>query len=354
MRALAIALVVAACSAPAPLPELAAAEHQARAGEIDRALASYRAAQVTCQAIRIARRRHEACGQALVEEAELLVDSGRIDQAIAAYEAIPAKTDNDPPPSATGVYRAGVLRLERAEAQTPADAAGERAAWTLLWRVVTEFPDEAFAGDAVERLLRDGRGRDPRALFAQFSTAIGALGDTQVADNLLWAEADLAAHELGEPAAARALYDRIPEDHPDSGFRDDARWFGAALSRQLGDGAGAAQRLRALLATREVAIGAGSYFSIWLDNAQLELGRVLRDDLHDLPGAIGAFRRLGVDYPASILRDDALIELAETLALAGDPPGACAALRALRSQWPDSKFLFERGPALAARIRCRQ
>jgi hypothetical protein len=29
------------------------------------------------------------------------------------------------------------------------------------------------------------------------------------------------------------------------------------------------------LATREVAFGAGSYFSIWLDDAQLELGKIL-------------------------------------------------------------------------------
>lgn len=350
-RAIAIALI-AACSAPAPLPELAAAERQARAGDVDQALASYRAAQASCAAIRIARQRREACGQALVGEAELLVDAGRIDDAIRAYAAIPDKAEHDPPPSATGLYRAGVLRLARAEASTPPDAAEEKAAWTLLWQVVTDYPDEAFAGDAVERLLHDGRDRDARALFDQFATVAGALADTQVADNLLWAMADLAAHELGEPAAARALYDRIPEDHPDSGLRDDARWKAAQISRQLGDGAGAATRLRALLATREVAFGAGSYFSVWLDNAQLELGLVLRDDLHDLAGAAAAFRRLGKDYPASVLRDDAQIELADTLAAAGDTTGACAALRELQKTWPDSKFMLARGPALAARLGC--
>ncbi|MCE9579519.1 MAG: hypothetical protein K8W52_40735, partial [Deltaproteobacteria bacterium] len=171
-RAVAFGVLASACSAPAPLPELAAAERQARAGDVDQALASYRAAQVSCTGIRIARRRREACGQALVGEAELLVDAGRVDEAITAYAAIPDKVDHDPPPSATGLFRAGVLRLARAEATTPPDAAEEKAAWTLLWQVVTDYPDEAFAGDAVERLLHDGLDRDARALFAQFSSVM--------------------------------------------------------------------------------------------------------------------------------------------------------------------------------------
>ena len=33
------------------------------------------------------------------------------------------------------------------------------------------------------------------------------------------------------------------------------------------------------MATREVSLMVGSYFSVWLDDAQLLLGRILRDDL---------------------------------------------------------------------------
>src|SRR5262249_5841524 len=160
-------------------------------------------------------------------------------EAIAAYASIPDRAGGDPPPSAQGLYRAGQLALERAEAKTPPDDAGVRAAWALLWRTVTEYPDEAFAADAVELLLRDGRSRDPKALFPEYSKLVGGLNDTKVADNLLWSMADLAEHELGDKAAARALYDRIDEDHPDSGLRDDSWWRAANLSRQLGDPQGA-------------------------------------------------------------------------------------------------------------------
>jgi TolA-binding protein len=96
----------------------------------------------------------------------------------------------------------------------------------------------------------------------------------------------------------------------------------------------------------------GSYFSVWLDDGQLELGRILRDDLRDLPGAATAFRRLPEDYPDSILQDDASIELADTLAQAGDTVGACAELTRLGKRWPDSKHGLNRAPALRQKLSC--
>ncbi|MCB9564835.1 MAG: tetratricopeptide repeat protein [Kofleriaceae bacterium] len=341
--ALAVGAAAPACSAPAPLPDLVSAERLERDGKTDEALAAYRAAQVDCQKVKPARRRREVCASALLGEAQLLEDAGRVDDAITAYAAIPSRTELDPPPSAQGLYRAGVLSLERG---------ADRDAWTYLWRTVTDFPDEAFAGDAIALLLKDGRRRDARALWHQFADLVEPLGDTAVADNLLWALADLAEHEMGDLRAARELYDRIPTEHPDSGLRDDARWHGARLSRALGDGAGAAARLRALLATREVALGAGSYFSIWLDDAQLELGKVLRDDLGDLDGAIAAFRQLPEDYPASILDDDAAYEIAVTLAAKGDTAAACRQVARIASRWPDSRYMLELTPALGARLGC--
>jgi tetratricopeptide (TPR) repeat protein len=341
---------LAACSAPANLPELARAEGHERAGEDAEALAAYREAQKTCRQLEPLRRRREICAMALLGEAGILERQGKTAEAIAAYAAIPEKSGGDAPPSAQGLYRAGQLMLETAGD----DPAATRAAWTVLWKVVTDYPDEAHAADAVTLLVRDGRGRDARALSAQLSRLVTALATTQVADNLWWALADLAENELTDKAGARAAYDHIPQDHPKSGLRDDARWHAARLSRELGDAKGAVARLKKLLATREVSYIGGSYFSVWLDDGQLELGRILRDDLGDFKGAAAAFRRLGKDYPDSILRDDAAIELADTLARAGDSAGACAELDHLARGWPDSKHLAERAPTLAQKLGCKQ
>ena len=326
----AVAAGAGACSAQATLSELALADQRADAGDVDGAVTAYRAAQARCSALRPARRARAACGEALLGEATALEHAGRTQPAIQTYLAIPARARDDATTAATAVYRAGVLLL--ADHQVTA-------AWTALWRVVTDYPDEPIAGDALRALVTDGRRRDARALSDQLAQLLTPLAETEVADNLLWELADLAEHELGNAPDARVYYDRIATDYPRSGMRDDARWHGARISRALGDPQGAVTRLRALLATREVALGAGSYFSIWLDDAQLELGKVLRDDLHDLPGAVAAFRRLPEDYPASVLRDDALYELAVTLERMHDHAGACAALARLAREFADSKYL---------------
>ncbi|MBS1121626.1 MAG: putative secreted protein [Deltaproteobacteria bacterium] len=323
-------LFVAACSAPATLSELKLAERRADAGDTEGALAAYRDAQGKCTKLRPAWRARAACGDALLGEAEVLDHAGRTKLAIAAYLAIPGRVGEDHATAAIAVYRAGEMQLREHDTT---------AAWTALWRVITDWPDEAPAGDALRTLLEDGRGRDPRALADQLARILTPLAETEVADNLVWTLADLTEHEFANPAGARALYDRIPVDYPESGLRDDARWHAARLSRALGDPRGAAERLRGLLATREISIGAGSYFSIWLDDAQLELGLVLRDDLHDLSSAAAAFRRLPKDYPASILKDDALYELSVTLEQANDHAAACASLAELAKQAPDSKYL---------------
>jgi TolA-binding protein len=325
---------VIGCSAPATLSELTTADHRAEAGDVDGAVAAYRAAQTTCKRLRPARRATEACHDALLGEGEVLERSGRKDQAIAVYLAVPGKTD-DPVTASTATYRVGGLLLEAGKTVD---------AWTALWKVVTDWPDEPVAADALQSLVVDGRGRNARALADQIGNLITPLAETQIADNLVWSLADLQEHELGNPTAARALYDRIPADYPSSGLRDDARWKAANLSRQLADPKGAVTRLRALLATREVSLGMGSYFSVWLDDAQLLLGQILRDDIHDLPGAAAAFRQLPKDYPDSILRDDALYELAVTLAASGDAAGACTAMADLKKLEPDSKYLAKESP----------
>ena len=342
-----VVVAAGACSAPANLSELNKAEAYERQGNDDGALTQYREAQTTCRSLEPLRRRRELCAMALLGEAEVLERQGKKAEAIAAYAAIPARAESDPPPSAQGLYRAGVLSLESAKTDEEV-----RTAWTYLWKVVTDYPDEAFAADAVTLLVRDGRARDARALSSELSRLLTPLGDSEVADNILWSLADIAENELKDPAAARSAYDRIPLDHPRSGLRDDARWHGARLSKQLGDPRGAVDRLKKLLATREVALIGGSYFSVWLDDGQLELGRILRDDLHDLPGAARAFRRLPEDYPESILHDDASIELVDTLAQAGDTAGACAELARFGKRWPDSKHAVNRAPALRQRLSC--
>ena len=148
----------------------------------------------------------------------------------------------------------------------------------------------------------------------------------QVADNLIWSLADLDAHELGNPEAARAYYDRIPADYPDSGLRDDARWFGAQLSRAARRLAGAVQRLRALLATREVVV---RHRQLLLDLARRRAARSsarsCATTCTTLPARSPRFASCRRITPASILRDDALYELEVTFRAGRRSQPACVA-----------------------------
>lgn len=337
----ALAAALCACSAPAPPSELPLAEARRRAGDPDGAALAYRRAQARWCGDAARWRAVTACAQAQLGEGELWEAAGSAERALDAYRrALDA-------PASDAVAATAALRVGRLEL-----AAGRvEPAWHALWRAIGQFPDEPAAADALRLVVEVGRDRDPRALLHRLGVALTELAETQLADNLLWWMAELSERELDEPRAARQLYDRIPRDTPRSGLRDDARWHAARLSRALGDPAGAAERLRALLATREVALGAGSYFSIWLDDAQLELGRLLRDELADPRGAAAELARLPRDYPASILIDDSLWERALAWRAAGELAAACAALRELGRRFASSKF----APAareLAAELRC--
>ena len=338
-----LAVVLAACSAPAQIRDLREAEAHEHEGRNDAALEKYLAAQKSCHKVDKKRRRREACAAAHLQYAELLITMGRLREATLAYHEAEAQLARNPAAAAQACYSAALVYNDLGDTE---------ASYKYLWRTITDYPNEGFAADAMKRLLQDGRKRAPRQLRDELQALSGSLSHTQISDNILEALAQLEEVEFQSPKTALHYYDMLVRAHPTSGFFDDALWHGARLSRGLGDGKGAAKRLRKLLSTRVVALGAGSYFSVWLDNAQLELGLVLRDDLEDYDGAIKAFTALPSDYPASLLRDDALFERAVTKARAGRTGGACKDLSKLHTKYPDSKYELQAAPKLRTELAC--
>lgn len=335
-------LLVGACSAPAQIRDLQEAERHERAGRSEEALASYRAAQASCLKVDDARQRRDACAAAHLQFAELLVSEKRLAEAARAYHQAEASVSTRPA-AAQACYDAALVYLQ---------LDNDREAYRYLWRTVTHYPEQAFAADALKHLLQDGRERAPAELRTQLATLLQKLGKTKIADNLLVALAELEEDEFEAPEKALAYYDQVHERFPESGFFDDSLWHGARISRDLGDAPGAVKRLRKLLATREVAFGAGSYFSVWLDDAQLLLGIILRDDLKDQEAALRAFSRLPEDYPASLYRDDALFEHAVTNARLARTAPACKDLSRLKRTFPDSKYELEKAPKMRIELGC--
>ncbi len=334
--------VGSACSAPAQIRDLSAAEEHERSGQVEEALRSYRAAQKSCTKLSNSRRRKSSCASAHLQYAQLLASEKRLEEAIAAYQDAEAILTTRPD-QAQACYAAALAYWELGQ---------DKQAYQYLWRTLTFYPEQQFAADALKYLLRDGRERAPEDLRAQLSALSNSLAGSKVADNLLVALAELEENEFHAPRKALAYYDELVAQHRSSGFYDDALWHGARLSHELGDDKGAVSRLRTLLSTREVAIGAGSYFSVWLDDAQLRLGVLLRDGVGDKEAAIRAFAKLPSDYPASILRDDALYERAVTKSQLGRTEDACKDLAKLQHKYADSKYELEKAPKLRLQLHC--
>jgi len=346
-----LAALVAACSAPALLNDLAEAEEHERTGKPEEALAAYRAAQQSCKQTRNKRLRRDRCAQAHIGHAELLDETGRKREAAEAYAATPALLDRDPIPSAKATYRAGRLRLEMGE---------EERGYELLWKTITDYPETAYATDALQKILHDGRRRNPAQLYQVLGELVEPLAGNEVSDNILLNMARLAEEEFDDQPRALSHYDQIIADYSEGGLYDEALWHAARLARAVGDPRGAAKRLRILLDTREVSFHVGSYFSVWLDDAQLQLGIVLRDDLNDPAAAVRAFKKLPRDYPASILKDDAVFgrqgrtrlqgpgpsarEVARLQIRAGEGPGAAPRARLRRGRRGDCAMMPPPGP----------
>jgi tetratricopeptide (TPR) repeat protein len=338
-----IALATVGCGPPAPPADLARAEKLRQRGDDAAALVAYDAATATCAKLRDRGRRARFCGLAFSGRADVLERLGRPDEAAQAYEDCAAAIPDADATAAGCLHAAAMLRLRLGQ---------DARAYDLFWKVIVAFPDETAAEDALRVVVRDGRRRAPAQLDDVLGRLYERLAESELADNLLFARADVREHELGDPRGALDLADRLVERYPTAALADDALWVGANLARRLDDPKGALRRLEALLATRETAYLVGSYHSIWLDDAQLLAAVIWRDDLGEPKRALALLGDLPRHYPDSILRDDAVWEAALTRAALADRPGACRDLGTLAAKYPDSKHLLEDAPAKARVLGC--
>ncbi|HXU71659.1 MAG TPA: tetratricopeptide repeat protein [Polyangia bacterium] len=319
--AVALALVVAACSG-APLPADFAHAQSLESTDPERARALYDALDARCKTVKLA---HDDCALVAVRLAELDESAGRWADAEGAWQRAAAITAQP---------RTAARALERAADVAHGELHDDAAAGALAWRVVESYPDEIPADDALKIAIRIDEARDWAALAARLATLYPRVVKFDIGDNVLFERGMLLArHDQGSEAVA--IFDALADAYPHSSLRDDGLWRAAELLRQSGDFEGALRRLRRILSTRKDAIITGSYNYLQLDDAQLLVGRIYLDDLHDPARAAEAFELLADDYPESTLRDDALYELARAKREAKDVPAACRALARLVKQFPD-------------------
>jgi hypothetical protein len=334
----------------APLPsDFKTAQEREAARDDAGALAAYRSIREECE--RTGRRRRlDDCATAAVREAEMLERLERWPEAYGAWLAVPRLSVPQEGTTGRQLSERKVARaLGRAAALAHHRLHDDRAALELAWRVVEQFPDEVPADDALELAIQIERAHDPSRLQERLTQLWERDRTLDLGDNLLYARAKL--------ADSVQLYDQLAELYPHSGLRDDSLWRAAEILRQQGDFRGALRRLQKILDTHKDALITGSYNSLLLDDAQLLVGRIWLDDLHQPEPAAMAFANLADDFKDSVLRDDALYELARAKLARhapssdADKSDACAALRRLFREYPNGNMV-RRARELATTIGC--
>ncbi|HEY7958007.1 MAG TPA: tetratricopeptide repeat protein [Polyangia bacterium] len=341
------ASALAGCSAP-PLPNDFAQAYAREAAQDDPgALAIYRQIIAGCEKPGARPRGHDECALAIEREAEVLEELRRWPDAYRAWLEVPRRATDDSR-AARALERAAELAHERLS-----DDAG---AARIAWRAATRYPDAVAAGDALKLAVKLEEPRDPAALARRLETLWPEVARRDLGDDVLFQAGELYRRHGDAPSAVR-IYDLLAAKYPRSGLRDDAIWNAAHLLRPT-DPKGALRHLQIILDSRRDALITGSYNSVYLDDAELLVGQIWRDDLHQLSPAIDAFSALAFDFPESTLKDDALVELARTFLLRHQPPDdqdradACKALTHLLTTYPDSNRRREAG-ALSTELSCK-
>ncbi len=318
-RLLSLALLgAAACAATPVAPELERAQLAENRHDEASAMALYDSVLQSCEYGRKSGR--DDCGDAASRKALLLE---RTDPR-AAYSAwlVAVQRGQSPRTQARALVRAATLAEELESKQRARE---------LAWQCVESFPDEMPSEDA----LRIGISLTDRAALQQKLAGLAdKLARTDLGDDLLFAQLEQQLGDDGALETAVAIADRLWREHPRSSLRDDGLWRAIQALRAARRPREALQRIQILLDTRRDAYLTGSYNSEFLDDALLEKGRILRDDLQDDAQAIDAFSALASEWPESRLQDDGLLEQARTVGKR-DRATACKLLAQIPVRFPD-------------------
>jgi tetratricopeptide (TPR) repeat protein len=267
----------------------------------------------------------------------------------ARYRAADAYARAGDLPKAQTLYRALAASPTPSERQSRAEFAlaellersGQvEAGQEQLARAIRRHPNSGVARGALVRHLDYLRGRGGSALVLSYlADESRASARSELSETLVYRRArELDA--VGQAAAARDGYldcaARFP--YPIGAYWDDALLRAARKELELGSPTRAIAHLQRMLAEQEGASIMGSYERARYAEAQLEVGRIYRDVLHDPARARQELRKVWLLHPKSPLVDDALFQEALLAHQGGDQQGSCAALTILVRNRPDSRY----------------
>ncbi len=231
-------------------------------------------------------------------------------------------------------------RASFARAELALGASESAHGFELLRQAVERFPNSGLASSASRRLLdralAQGGSQAERALLQALLTRVEG---SDLEDALLTRRAR-ALERDGELQAAHEAWLSLARKHPYplGAYWDEALRAAAELDVKARRPQEALDHLGELLAEREASRLSGSYERPAFAEARFRRAELYRDALNDAERARSEFRRVYDDHDTSLLRDDALFEIALIALSQRNQEAACENARLLQSEQPDSRF----------------
>jgi TolA-binding protein len=318
---LTVGLCLTVSCSQAPLPaSFRHGERMERAKRYGAALDAYRQATTACGT------RHRECAVAHLRVAEMHFKLGQWRAAQETYRDL-ARWTTDVPLASRAAFRAAAIDEENLQRPD--------AARTGYLDLLKRYPEQVAAEDALRRLCASFRATSKAADLARLLLELYRNQPrTAIADDLLY-EAAMLYQKHNRLTEALQLLGTLVRAHPNSPLWHVALFRVAQLEERDGRWESAIASYRRLTATRKDAWLVGSENSVLLDDAQLRLGWVYWKKLRRADKALAAWNELIEKYSHSLLRDDALLHVAELEHERGARVRACQVLQQLIQRFPD-------------------
>jgi tetratricopeptide (TPR) repeat protein len=224
----------------------------------------------------------------------------------------------------------------------------ETAGYAMLEGALVRYPQDGLARTALRRLVAHvSEAAGDAAALALLDRLRPKLRGTDE-DQMVDYEAALCQDRMGHKAEAHdALVAAArARPYPKGALTDDAFVRAARLDIELGRAEEATRHLREVLASREESSFMSSDERPRYPEAQMLLGEIYRDALHDHVSARREFAKVCVEHGRSLKCDDALWAEAKLARADGDAADACRVAAEITRSHPDSRY------APCARLLC--
>ena len=209
---------------------------------------------------------------------------------------------------------------------------------------VVAHPGNPLALPALGHVLRaeEGDAPDPQAGAARGKALLARLAEkvpepTAAGQRIAYDRAARTEPRDARTQAYLALASRYP--YPKGAYWDDSLFAAANLEVESGRPREAIAILSKLLVERETSEIIGTYQRPKFTPAKLRIAEIQAENLHDREAARKTYHELYTTFTTSDRRDDALFSEAKLFREDHREDDACAVLRTLASEFPDSRYV---------------